>query len=261
MTPSDHPVVLAAVAHPDDIEFLFAGTLLLLKAAGCQVHMWNLCDGACGTMTHSREDIIRIRAEEAARSAAIAGATLHPSAFPDVGIFYDKPSLAAVAAVIRDVRPQIILTHSLQDYMEDHQNVSRLVTMGAFCRAMPNYPTAPQRPPYTDPVRIYHAPPHGLKDGIGNLFQPDRLVDIGSVIESKTRMLACHESQGAWLEGSQAMAGFTGEMQSMCRRIAGWGSGLEFAEAWRTHSHLGFCPEDFDPLAKCLGVHQHPPAT
>ena len=28
------PVVLAAVAHPDDIEFMMAGTLLLLKRAG-----------------------------------------------------------------------------------------------------------------------------------------------------------------------------------------------------------------------------------
>ena len=37
-------VVLAAAAHPDDIEFMMAGTLLLLKRAGAEIHMWNLAN-------------------------------------------------------------------------------------------------------------------------------------------------------------------------------------------------------------------------
>ena len=79
MSESSLPIVLAAVAHPDDIEFLFSGTLLRLREAGCAIHMWNVLDGSCGTMTHSREDIISIRAEEAVLSAALAGATMHPA--------------------------------------------------------------------------------------------------------------------------------------------------------------------------------------
>ncbi len=246
------PVVLAAVAHADDVEFLFSGTLLLLKEAGCPIHMWNLLDGACGTLTHSRDEIVRLRAAEAARSAAIAGAEIHSPIFSDLEIFYDKPSLAAVSARVRTIRPQIILTHSPMDYMEDHQNVCRLITTAAFSRAMPNFVTEPACPSYADPVRIYHAPPHGLRDGLNHIFRPDLLVDIGSTMETKGRMLACHESQHAWLGDSQGMEAPVGEMRGLCRTMAGWGRDMEFAECWRRHSHLGFCHADFDPLCDNL---------
>ncbi len=254
MNKSHGQVVLAAVAHPDDIEFVFSGTLLLLKEAGCAIHMWNLLDGSCGSLTHSREEIIRTRAKEAADSAALANAAIHPSIFPDLGVFYDKPSLAAVSAILRSIRPQIILTHSPSDYMEDHQNVCRLITTAAFSRAMPNFLTTPDYPPYADPVRIYHAPPHGLSDGLNNPFHADFLVNVASTMEVKSRMLACHESQNAWLDGTQGMETPVKEMRRMCGRIASLGNGMEFAESWKLHSHIGFCPADFDPVRDHLGV-------
>lgn len=251
MNPPEKPIVLAAVAHPDDIEFLFSGTLLRLKNAGCPIHMWNLLDGSCGTFTESREDIIRIRAEEARQSARLAGATMHPPLFPDLGVFYDRPSLAAVGAVVRTIHPQIILTHSASDYMEDHENVCRLITMAAFSRGMPNFVTHPETAPATDPVRIYHAPPHGLHDGLGEIFRPDLLVDVAEMMPTKRAMLDCHQSQNAWLDGSQGLTPLT-EMERLCATIGGWGRNLSFAEAWRRHAHLGFCPPDFDPLKDLL---------
>ena len=104
---------LAVAAHPDDIEFLFSGTLLLLKNAGCEIHMWNLADGCCGSMETDWAETARIRWEESQASARVAGATAHPPLFADAEVFYDKPSLAKVAAGIRAISPQIILTHAL----------------------------------------------------------------------------------------------------------------------------------------------------
>jgi len=254
-------VVLAAVAHPDDIEFLLSGTLLHLRDAGCAIHMWNLLDGSCGTQTDSREEIIRIRAEEALRSAELAGATMHPAVFPDLEVFYDKPSLAVVSAVVRTIRPQIILTHSPSDYMEDHENVCRLITTAAFSRGMPNFSTTPACPPYADPLRIYHAPPHGLRDGMGELFRPDFLVDVADTLPTKRAMLDCHQSQNAWLDGSQGMDTPAAEMDRLSAAVADWGQGLQFAEAWRRHSHLGFCGPDFDPLTDLLKDFIQPPKT
>ena len=124
-------VVLAAAAHPDDIEFMMAGTLLLLKDAGAEIHMWNLANGHCGTARDAREEIIRRRAGEAEASARLAGAVSHPPLFDDLGIFYDRPSLARVSAVVREIRPTIVLTQSPQDYMEDHQNTCRLLVTAA----------------------------------------------------------------------------------------------------------------------------------
>src|SRR4051794_25328666 len=102
---SEGLTVLAAATHPDDIEFCFAGTLLLLKEAGCKIHMWNLANGCCGSVRHNREEAARIRLQEAEASATLAGALYHPPLFDDLDIFYDKPSLAKVSAVIRSIQP------------------------------------------------------------------------------------------------------------------------------------------------------------
>jgi len=253
-------VVLAAVAHPDDIEFLFSGTLLLLREAGCAIHMWNLADGGCGSLSLGREEIARLRGAEAACSAKLANAQIYPPLFPDLGVFYDQTSLASVAATIRTIRPHIILTHSASDYMEDHQNVCRLVTTAVFSRAMPNFISDPPCEPYGDQVRIYHAPPHGLRDGLGEAFTPDFLVDVTSTMETKIRMLACHESQFSWLGGSQEMNSPVDAMREQCRVLAS-GTGREFVEGWRRHSHLGFCACAFDPLSALLRDHLLSPNT
>ncbi|MCC7085693.1 MAG: PIG-L family deacetylase, partial [Pirellulales bacterium] len=46
------PTVFAIAAHHDDIEFLMAGTLLRLCAAGWELHYMNLASGNCGTVEY-----------------------------------------------------------------------------------------------------------------------------------------------------------------------------------------------------------------
>ncbi|MEO8206661.1 MAG: PIG-L family deacetylase [Chthoniobacterales bacterium] len=246
------PVVLAAATHPDDIEFMFAGTLLLLKEAGCEIHLWNLANGCCGSRQYSKNETSRIRLEEAKESAALAGATYHSPVFNDLEIFYDKPSLATVTDVVRSIRPQIILTHSPDDYMEDHQNVCRLIVTAAFSRGMVNFGTPDSS--YDSPVRIYHAAPHGLCDGLGNAFRPDLLVDIATVLDIKCKMLACHRSQQDWLVASQGLGAYVEDMMEMASTMGGLTSPATYAEGWRRHAHLGFCPPDFDPLPEILQI-------
>lgn len=247
-------MVLAAAAHPDDIEFCFAGTLLLLKQAGCQIHMWSLANGCCGAMDRSREAIASVRWEESCASAAVAGAVAHPPLFDDLDVFYNRESLARVSAVLRSIRPQIVLTHAPGDYMEDHQNVCRLIVTAAFSHGMTNYVSEPAVAPYAEPVRLYHAAPHGLRDGLGNVFQPDFLVDIEPVLESKRQMLACHKSQSQWLAQTQGMNAYLDEMTAMSRAIGSDHSGApQYAEGWRRHSHLGFCEAGYDPVPSILG--------
>lgn len=48
-TNSSSPSAIAIGSHPDDIEFMMAGTLLLLKEAGSQIHYLNLSIGNCGS--------------------------------------------------------------------------------------------------------------------------------------------------------------------------------------------------------------------
>lgn len=252
LSAADPMTVLAVAAHPDDIEFTFAGTLLLLKNAGCKIVMWNLANGCLGSTSADRELTAATRRAEAEASAELAGAGFLPPLFNDLEVFYDQPSLARVAAEIRQVGPRIILTHSPQDYMEDHQNTCRLVVTAAFSRGMPGYQADPPQPTTDGPVRIYHAAPHGLHDGMGVRFRPDFCVDVSSVMERKSQLLACHRSQGDWLQSSQEMPSFVAEMIAMSRDMALSNSDYDVAEGWRRHSHPGFSPPDFDPLPALL---------
>jgi len=245
---SSQKVVLAAVAHPDDIEFMMAGTLLRLQRIGWEIHFWNLASGCCGSLENGRVETAAIRLREAAASASLAGAIYHAPLFEDLEVFFDKSSLARVAAVVRGISPSMILTHSPSDYMMDHENVCRLIVTAAFSKGMPNFPTNPPRDPSSQPVRIYHALPHGLRDDLGRPPAPDLFVDVSEEIAKKRDLLACHASQKRWLDASQSMDAYLDEMEFLCREMASMSGRCEFAEAFLRHHHLGFCPPEFDPI-------------
>ena len=83
---------MAIAAHPDDIEFLMAGTLLLLGKAGYELHYLNLSSGNCGSMVTNASRTRAIRRKESVAAAKILGATHHPSICDDLEVFYEiKP--------------------------------------------------------------------------------------------------------------------------------------------------------------------------
>ena len=246
------PTVFAIACHPDDIEFVMAGTMLLLKDRGCDVHYMNIANGSWGTATMRREEIIRTRRDEAAASAAQMGFVYHESLVDDLDVFYDRPTLTKVIAVVRQVDPDIILLQSPVDYMEDHQNAVRLGVTAAFCRGMVNAPVDPPTPPTFKDVALYHGQPHGNLDPMRRLVRAERYVDISSVLQRKREALACHKSQKEWLDVSQ---GYDSYLDSMVEAAAGVGklSGkYEYAEGWRRHNPLGFSAADIDPLGDLL---------
>jgi LmbE family N-acetylglucosaminyl deacetylase len=247
------PVALAAVAHPDDIEFSCAGTLLLLQEVGWTIHLWNLANGGLGGEKHSRDELAKVRMEEARAASRLIGAEYHPPLFDDLAVFYAAPSLARTAAVVREIQPDLIITHSPRDYMEDHQNVCRLIVTAAFSRGMKNFIADPPRESYARPVRIYHAMPHGLNDGLGVPVRPDAFVDIATALPTKRRMLACHSSQKDWLDASQGLGAYLEEMERLAADLGKISGKFAYAEGFLRHSHLGFCPVDYDPLPCFLG--------
>ncbi len=155
---------IAIVAHPDDIDLMMAGTLLLLKQAGYETHYMDVCNGCCGSMTMDRETTKRVRDGEARAAAATLGAMFHEPIADDMDVYYTRELVARMAAVIRQAAPEIVLVQSPFDYMEDHTNSMRLGVTGAFARGMPNFPTDPPTAIVTNDVAVYHALPWGLKD-------------------------------------------------------------------------------------------------
>jgi LmbE family N-acetylglucosaminyl deacetylase len=246
-------IALAIVAHPDDIEFQIAGTLLLLRRAGWQTHYWNISTGNCGSLEMPPAETAKVRRAEAKSAAKILDAIWHPPIANDLEILYNVPTLRKVASVIRKVKPTVVLTHSPQDYMEDHMNVCRLAVTGAFAHGMPNFKVTPGRAPYFDEVTVYHCMPHGLMDGLRNPITPGLLVNTTSVHERKLEALAAHKSQQHWLGSSQKMNSYLQTCDDMSREIGRLSGRFKHAEGWRRHSHLGFCSETADPLKDALG--------
>jgi len=245
-------VAFAVAAHPDDIEFMMVGTLLLLKQAGYELHYMNVANGSCGTPTLDRDEIVAIRTQEAKRSAQSMNAVFHPPLVDDVNIFYERPVLARLAAIVRQVRPEILLIPSPQDYMEDHTNTSRLMVTAAFCRGVRNFPTDPPVGPVDTPVALYHALPYGLQDQLRNAVRPEFVVDIGSVLDQKRQALALHRSQKEWLEESQGLDSTLKTMEDLAAQVGAMSNRFAYGEGWQRHSHWGFASEDFDPLTNAL---------
>jgi LmbE family N-acetylglucosaminyl deacetylase len=246
-------VVLAIGAHPDDIEFYMAGTLLLLRKAGYQAHYLNLACGNCGSIQYNSATTRSVRHTEARAAAKILGAEYHPSLTNDLEIIYNLELLRALAAVVREVKPGIVLTHSPQDYMEDHTNTCRLAVTATFARGMPNFKSAPSRPVADYETTIYHAMPHSLRDCLRRRVIPGAYVNTTTVQKTKRDALAAHKSQQNWLDVSQLMNSYILTMEDASLEVGRMSGKFQHAEGWRRHLHYGFCKPDRDPLRQALG--------
>ena len=245
-------IALAMAAHPDDIEFMMSGTLMLLKEAGADIHICNLANGCYGSEVMSAQKTATVRAGEAQAAAELIGATWHPSLFDDLGVYYDAPSLAKVTAIVRRVQPDIILTLAMRDYMEDHCLAARLTASAAFNRCIPNYVSNPPEPSYSKPTAVYHALPHSLMDMERIEAVPEFVVDVSKVIDLKREMLAQHKSQKDWLDSTQGVS-YIESMVDRAREIADKFGRSEFAEGWIRHNHTGYCDPEFNPVKVMLG--------
>jgi N-acetylglucosamine malate deacetylase 1 len=246
-------VAIAIGAHPDDIEFYMAGTLLQLKRAGYETHYFNVGSGNCGSSEYGAAETRTRRGKEARAAAGVLGAHFHPSLVDDLEIVYEVELLRRVAAVIREVGPTIVLTHSPQDYMEDHTNTCRLAVTAAFARGMPNFQTRPRRTTMSGDVAVYHCMPHGLRDPLRRRVVPGSFVNTEPVQATKLEALKQHRSQQNWLDESQGLNSYLEMMYRMSQQVARMSKKFKHAEGWRRHLHLGFSAIESDPLSDALG--------
>ena len=245
-------VAFAIAAHPDDIEFYMAGTLLLLKERGWAIHYMTLSSGSCGSTRFSAATVRKIRRSESKAAAKLLDAQYHDSIADDLEILYALPLLRKLAATVRKVQPRIVLTHAPQDYMEDHTNTCRLAVTAAFARGMPNFKTTPKQRTTDGEITIYHAMPHGLRDPLRQPVLPDCFIDTTRVHATKREALAAHRSQKEWLDASQGMDSYLQTMDTLSLELGRMSGRFQHAEGWRRHLHLGFSASDDDPLHDAL---------
>lgn len=252
MPASPQKSVLAIFAHPDDIEFVAAGTMLRLRERGWTLHYLNLCTGNGGSVQTDGPTTAALRLKEAQEAARILDASFYGPIANDLELIYCPALLKKVAAVVREARPQIVLTHSPQDYMEDHMNASRLAVTAAFAHGVPNFLTDPPTAAFFHDVSVYHAMPHGLCDPLRKSLRAGLYVDTSDVHARKREALAAHSSQKHWLDVSQGMDSYLVSLDESSRTVGRLSGRFEYAEGWRRHLHLGLSATDIDPLQEAL---------
>lgn len=192
--------VLAIGAHPDDLEFECFGTLVKCVERGDEVYVCGVTNGNLGHHTIPPKELGEMRKKEAENSALFIGAKKYFNL--DVGDMYvnryDRQVLNDMIDVIREVKPDFIITHSLDDYHVDHTETAALVFNAAFTATLPNYKTK-----VDDYVKhnipIFHMEP-SIKLDIPNATF---IVDVTNQMETKLKALQCHKTQFVWLGGGE----------------------------------------------------------
>lgn len=250
-SPSEPLRVLAIHAHPDDVEFQCAGTLALLKQAGCHITIATMTPGDCGSKDLGPEKIAAVRREEGRRAAELIGAVYDCLEFRDLSIVVDNDSKRRVTEAVRRHRPRLVFTAPPVDYMDDHEATSRLVRDACFNASCPNYSTRqwePAAPLDWIPHLVYVDPVEGI-DLWGNAIRPQFYVDATSVYQVKREMLVCHDSQRTWLRAQHGVDEYL-DSQERWSRQRGKEIGVEHAEAFR--QHLGHPYRADDLLGRLL---------
>lgn len=240
--------VLAIFAHPDDAEMMCAGTLVLLKNAGWEIHMATMTSGDKGSAVHTREEISAIRKSEAQDAAKIIGASYYCIGLEDLFVLYNEETITKTTALIRKVKPSIVITASPVDYMVDHEMTSKITQTACFSCGIKNLDTnetAFEPTPY-----LYYSDAMEGKDKLGKAIQPSIYVDISSTMGTKEKMLAAHVSQRSWLLEHHKVDEYILAMKRFAA-YRGKGIDVEYAEGFRQHLGHGFQQENV--LADVLG--------
>jgi len=243
--PSNRKIALAFMAHPDDAEFLCAGTLIRLAELGWEIHVATMTAGDCGTTTETPWEIRARRMEEARQAAAVIGGRYRCLGENDGLVVYDQTTLRKAFNLFREIGPSLVFTHAPKDYMMDHEMTSLVARAASFIYAAPNISAYPLREGSGVPY-LYHCDPLEATDPFGNVVQPTTWVDVTQQLDRKTQMLACHASQRAWL---LAHHGIDEYLESMKRHGAMRGREIVTAAAEAFVQHRGHAYPKDDILA------------
>ena len=196
--------ILVILAHPDDPEFFCGATIARWTRMGHLVEYCLLTRGDKGVRGEvvDRHSLSRLREEEQTRAAAILG--VDQVRFLDFEDGYLQPDLAArreVVAVIREVKPDIVVTSDPTNYFHredrlnhpDHRIAGQIV-----CEAV--YP-ASGNPLYYPELREKGLEPHEIRElWLTLTAQPNMMIDVTETWELKIEALKQHRSQIANLE-------------------------------------------------------------
>jgi LmbE family N-acetylglucosaminyl deacetylase len=222
LLPAEHvDRALCILAHPDDVDFGSAGTVATWTAAGTEVVYCIVTDGDAGGFDQTpREEMPRLRqAEQRAAAAAVGVRDVRFLGYPDGRLELTLDLRRDISRVIRQVRPQRVLTSSPERNWERiaASHPDHMITGESTMRAV--YPDA--RNPFAFPELLAD---EGLEAWtvsevwLGGSPRADHAVDVTDVVDRKFAALRAHVTQtshvpdleewlGGWMRGTAARHG------------------------------------------------------
>lgn len=178
---SDDVDVLAIAAHPDDAEAGCGGALLLAAAAGARTAIADLTAGEASTHGSRQQ-----RARERDRASVLLGLARRVTLdLPDTALGSDVSHRVAVVALLRELRPRVLLAPYPSDRHPDHAAAGRLAREACFLAGVRRFGNGGD--PHV-PRRLYHYMLH-------EPFEPTFVVDVDAVWERRTEALEAYASQ------------------------------------------------------------------
>ncbi len=220
---------MVVVAHPDDAEFMVAGTVARWAQAGSEVTYVIITKGDKGsedpTMTPSRLTSIR-EAEQRAAGALLGVRNFVFMGYEDGYLQHTLELRRDITRLLRTYRPEVVFcfdptTRFLGDAYPNHPDhrASGDATVDAV------FPSARDRLTFPELLADGLEPHKVSQLWLGGSREANVWVDIGDTLELKRRALLAHPSQI-----DEGVAGF---IEQMARWSAAGQDGIEFAESFR----------------------------
>ena len=178
--------ILAIGAHPDDIELACGGTIAKLVQQGYKVALCDLTQGELGTRGTKE-----IRREEAQQAAKVLGAvTRRNLKIPDGNVEVNKQNLLKIIALIRELRPALLIIPYGIERHPDHVHTSELCREAWYYSGLEKMKTK-----LNGKTQERHRPHHYFEFMQWMEFEPSFIVDISSSFDLKMKSVRAHSSQ------------------------------------------------------------------
>lgn len=190
MTTTERLRLLVLGAHPDDAEFHAGGLIANYSQLGHNVKLVSVTNGGAGHQRYQPDELIRIRRDEAAAAGRVVNAEYVTWDNPDGAL---QPTLDVRHQIIREIRtykPDLVLTHRINDYHPDHRAVAQAVQDASYLNTVPlvcpEVPILEHDPVVAYMIDLFTKPyPH----------QGDVVIDVTGQLETILDMMLCHRSQ------------------------------------------------------------------
>jgi LmbE family N-acetylglucosaminyl deacetylase len=146
--------IMVIGAHAADAEIMGGATVLKHVDAGWRAVMVHMTPGEKGHPALSPEEYKKIKDVEAENAARLLGATSVMMPWPDGELPVNEEVQMAIADVIREHRPTVILTHWNGSFHRDHNNTYTNVLASLFFAGLKTF--VREFPPH-HPEKIYFA--------------------------------------------------------------------------------------------------------